>query len=96
MAASELTPGEDATYSLPGEGLEGLGAKDLTAIYKEWLDAYPLISIEDGLAESDHAGWKELTAQLGGRVQLVGDDIFVTNPEIIEVGIATPWPTLCW
>jgi enolase len=87
VAASELTTGEDATYSLPGEGLEGLGAKDLTAIYKEWLDAYPLISIEDGLAESDHAGWKELTAQLGGRVQLVGDDIFVTNPEIIEVGI---------
>ncbi len=87
VAASELTTGEDATYSLPGEGLEGLGAKDLTAIYKEWLDAYPLISIEDGLAESDHAGWKELTAELGGRVQLVGDDIFVTNPEIIEVGI---------
>ncbi|MGB5891388.1 MAG: phosphopyruvate hydratase [Thermoanaerobaculia bacterium] len=87
VAASELTAGGDATYSLPGEGLEGLGAKDLTAIYKEWLDAYPLISIEDGLAESDHAGWKELTAQLGDRVQLVGDDIFVTNPEIIEVGI---------
>jgi enolase len=87
VAASELTTGEDAIYSLPGEGLEGLGAKDLTAIYKEWLDAYPLISIEDGLAESDHAGWKELTAELGGRVQLVGDDIFVTNPEIIEVGI---------
>ena len=87
VAASELTSGEDAVYALAGEGLEGLGAKDLTAIYKEWLDAYPLVSIEDGLAESDHAGWKEQTAQLGDRVQLVGDDVFVTNPEIIKVGI---------
>jgi enolase len=87
VAASELTTGGDAVYALAGEGLEGLEAKDLTAIYKEWLDAYPLVSIEDGLAESDHAGWKELTAQLGDRVQLVGDDIFVTNPEIIEIGI---------
>src|SRR5487761_1255939 len=60
------------------------GAKDaaqMTAIYTEWLGAYPIVSIEDPLAEEDWAGWRELTDALGDRVQLVGDDIFVTNPE---------------
>ena len=76
------------TYALAGEGKKGLASSDLIALYRDWIDAYPLISIEDGLAEDDRDGWRELTAELGGRVQLVGDDLFVTNPEILAAGIA--------
>ncbi len=75
-------------YALAGEGKSGLAGSDLVALYREWIDAYPLISIEDGLAEDDRDGWRELTAELGHRVQLVGDDLFVTNPEILKAGIA--------
>ena len=75
-------------YALAGEGRTGLASSDLIALYREWLDAYPLVSIEDGLAEDDWDGWKEMTAELGGRVQIVGDDLFVTNPEILARGIA--------
>jgi enolase len=100
-AASELASGGDqhraggggagpgeVRYDLAGEGRRDLSSAELIAAYREWLDAYPLVSIEDGLAEHDHQGWKQLTAELGGRVQLVGDDLFVTNPEILEQGIA--------
>jgi enolase len=62
-------------------------ADEMIALYEDWVRQYPIISIEDGLAEGDWAGWKALTARLGGRVQLVGDDIFVTNPAIIQRGI---------
>jgi enolase len=75
------------TYALPGEDKKGLTSSDLIAVYREWLDAYPLVSIEDGLSEDDREGWRELTAELGDRVQLVGDDLFVTNPEILAQGI---------
>jgi enolase len=75
-------------YALAGEGREGLSSDDLIALYRDWLGAYPLVSIEDGLAENDWEGWKTLTAELGTRVQLVGDDLFVTNPEILAQGIA--------
>jgi enolase len=67
------------------------GLKDsgqMIAIYEKWLNKYPIISIEDGLGEEDWQGWKELTGKLGGRIQLVGDDIFVTNPKIFKKGIA--------
>jgi enolase len=57
-------------------------------IYKQWLDAYPLVSLEDPLAEEDWAGWQALTAAVGDRVQIVGDDLFVTNPERLRRGIA--------
>ncbi|HEY3567872.1 MAG TPA: phosphopyruvate hydratase, partial [Thermoanaerobaculia bacterium] len=77
-----------ARYALAGEGRTGLSSSDLIALYREWLDAYPLVSIEDGLAEGDWEGWKEMTAELGSRVQIVGDDLFVTNPEILTRGIA--------
>ena len=60
----------------------------MTAIYAGWLDAYPIVSLEDPLAEEDWPGWSELTARLGDRVQMVGDDIFVTNPERLRRGIA--------
>jgi len=88
-AASEFANGEagSVVYDLAGEGRLGLGSSDLVSLYSEWVDAYPLISIEDGLAENDHAGWKALTLELGDRVQLVGDDLFVTNPQILAAGI---------
>jgi enolase len=63
-------------------------AAEMTAIYADWLDAYPIVSLEDPLAEEDWAGWSELTARLGSRVQVVGDDIFVTNPGRLRRGIA--------
>ncbi len=90
VAASELVQsrrGKTVRYELPGEGRKGLRAGDLIALYAEWLEAFPLVSIEDGLSEDDWAGWQELTAELGQRVQLVGDDLFVTNPEILAEGI---------
>jgi enolase len=63
-------------------------AAEMTAIYAGWLDAYPIVSLEDPLAEEDWPGWTELTARLGDRVQIVGDDIFVTNPARLRRGIA--------
>ncbi len=91
VAASELVAGDAdagaAAYDLAGEGRSGLAAADLIDLYEEWVENYPLISIEDGLAESDWAGWAELTARLGDRVQLVGDDLFVTNKSILARGI---------
>jgi len=90
VAASELVEKKKGKvrYALAGEGRTGLASSDLVALYREWLDAYPLVSIEDGLAEGDWEGWKEMTAELGSRVQIVGDDLFVTNPEILAEGIA--------
>jgi enolase len=90
VAASELATGRDGdrvTYALAGEGRSGLSSEDLVSLYEDWVSAYPLVSIEDGLAEDDWAGWKVLTDRLGSRVQLVGDDLFVTNPEILARGI---------
>ncbi|MEL7058910.1 MAG: phosphopyruvate hydratase [Acidobacteriota bacterium] len=90
VAASELVAGENGQgigYQLPGEGRLGLHADDLIALYSDWIDHYPLVSIEDGLAENDHEGWAQLTEELGDRVQLVGDDLFVTNPQILADGI---------
>jgi enolase len=77
-------------YAEGGYRFEGAPrtAAEMTALYAEWLDAYPIVSLEDPLAEEDWAGWTALTAELGGRVQIVGDDIFVTNPERIRRGIA--------
>jgi len=75
-------------YALAGEGRTGLSSADLIALYRDWIGAYPLVSIEDGLAESDWTGWQQLTAELGRQVQLVGDDVFVTNPAILGRGIA--------
>ena len=87
VAASELTAGEPGSYRLDGEGRD-MSADDLVDLYAGWLDDFPLVSIEDGLAESDHPGWKRMTERLGDRVQIVGDDLFVTNPEILAEGIA--------
>jgi enolase len=62
-------------------------ASDLIDVYEKWVSAYPIVSIEDGLAEDDEPGWKQLTERLGEKVQIVGDDIFVTNPERLSHGI---------
>ncbi|MGD2152966.1 MAG: phosphopyruvate hydratase [Gemmatimonadales bacterium] len=84
VAASEL--GHGGSYSI-GEDKD-LTASQLTQMYKSWCERYPIRSIEDGLGEDDWDGWKELTGWLGGQVQLVGDDIFVTNTERLLRGIA--------
>jgi enolase len=84
VAASEL--GRDGKYKI--EGRDGVSASHLTGMYSDWCDRYPIVSIEDGLGEDDWDGWKTLTHDLGDRVQLVGDDIFVTNTEILLRGIA--------
>lgn len=89
-AASEFmeeSAGDSARYALTGEGKTGLTSSDLIDMYEEWMDRYPVISIEDGLAEDDPRGWRLMTERLGDRVQLVGDDLFVTNPEILASGI---------
>ena len=77
---------KDGKYHLEGEGLT-LSAGELTHLLATWCDRYPIISIEDGMAENDWEGWKHLTDHLGGKVQLVGDDLFVTNTKILQRGI---------
>ncbi|MGN0918970.1 MAG: phosphopyruvate hydratase [Oxalobacter sp.] len=83
-AASEFY--RDGKYHLTGEGLV-LSAEEFTALLENWCDKYPIISIEDAMAEDDWNGWAYLTERLGDRVQLVGDDLFVTNTKILREGI---------
>ena len=78
----------DGRYRLDGEGGRELDAEELVELYAGWAERYPLVSLEDGVAEQDRAGWKALTDKLGGKLQLVGDDVFVTNPKILTAGIA--------
>ena len=85
VAASELYKG--GTYSFKKSGGGSRDAAGMIELYGKWLDEYPIVSIEDGLAENDWEGWAKLTAQLGDRVQLVGDDLFVTNTERLARGI---------
>jgi enolase len=84
VAASEFY--EDGKYNLKGEG-RVLDAAGLTDLLLDWVGRYPIISIEDGLAEGDWDGWKDHSERLGGKVQLVGDDLFVTNTKILQQGI---------
>ena len=81
-AATEFS--KDGSYTFEGKART---ADEMTSTYAEWLDAYPIVSLEDPLAEEDWAGWQALTVALGDRVQIVGDDIFVTNTEIFARGI---------
>ncbi len=82
-AASEFY--KDGTYHFEGNFHT---AAEMTAIYAQWCSRYPLVSIEDPLAEDDWAGWQAITAQLGSKIRLVGDDLFVTNPARLQMGIA--------
>jgi len=85
-AASEFH--ENGRYVMKGEAQAQRSSEDMIKYYDGLLGRYPIVSIEDGLGEQDWKGWKALTERLGQRVQLVGDDIFVTNPEIFAKGIA--------
>ncbi|MFQ5743949.1 MAG: phosphopyruvate hydratase [Acidobacteriota bacterium] len=87
VAASELCENGKEPYRMAGEGFESASADQLTAWYEELVDEYPLVSIEDGLGEEDWTGWQGQTSALGGKLQLVGDDIFVTNVERLGRGI---------
>jgi enolase 1/2/3 len=79
---------ENGKYVFARSDKKARGAEDMVAFYAAWLEHYPIVSIEDGLAEDDWDGWKLLTRELGAKVQLVGDDLFVTNPARLERGIA--------
>jgi enolase len=85
-AASEFY--RDDRYVLEGEGVT-LTSAEMVEFWQDWLARYPIVSIEDGLFEGDWDGWADLTKKVGDRVQLVGDDVFVTNPKILERGIAS-------
>ncbi len=84
VAASEFF--EDGHYVLAGEG-RSCSSDEMIRLYEQWVDRYPIVTIEDGLAEGDWDGWKSLTDALGARIQLVGDDLFVTHPRILGEGI---------
>jgi enolase len=94
-----FTPGRDIALAIDAAATEFHGEEgyafegsakssgEMTAIYQDWVNTYPIVSLEDPLAEEDWDGWRELTATLGNRVQVVGDDLFVTNPERLRRGI---------
>jgi enolase len=84
IASSEFY--KDGMYDLESEGKK-YTAEEFTDFLSTWVDQYPIISIEDGLDQNDWAGWKYMTEQLGDKVQLVGDDLFVTNTKILQEGI---------
>ena len=83
-AASEFY--EDGQYVLAGENATKSSA-EMIEFWRDWVSAYPVVSVEDGLAEGDWEGWSALTGELGDKVQIVGDDLFVTNPRILAEGI---------
>lgn len=85
-ASTEFYDADKKAYILKGEGKE-FKAEELVDYYQDLCNKYPLISIEDGLAEDDWAGWKYMTEKMGGKIQLVGDDLFVTNTKRLEKGI---------
>lgn len=90
VAASELLEEkarETFSYRFTKSDGKSRSSSELISLYEEWIEKYPLVSIEDGLGENDWKGWEELTARLGKKVQLVGDDLFVTNKERIVRGI---------
>jgi enolase len=86
VAASEFHEGKAYVFKKSGGGQKT--SDEMIRMYEGWVEFYPIVSLEDGLGEKDWEGWKRLTAALGGRIQLVGDDLFVTNPDILAQGIA--------
>ncbi len=85
-AASELYDEETRTYNLRKEGRK-LTSEQMVAFWKNWVEQYPIVSIEDGLAQDDWEGWKLLTKEIGSKIQIVGDDLLVTNPERVRRAI---------
>jgi enolase len=88
VASSELWNDETRSYEFRKSGDRTRTSDEMVALYQDWVRQYPIISIEDGVAESDWEGWAALTRALGSQIQLVGDDVFVTNPEILRRGIS--------
>jgi enolase len=88
VAASELFDDKTRRYEFKKSGEKARSSDEMIALYDDWIRQYPIVSLEDGLAEGDWEGWQALTKALGKRVQVVGDDVFVTNPEILRRGIA--------
>ena len=88
-AASEFYDRSKSKYVFKKSDKRELSSDEMIAFWADWVAKYPILSIEDGMAEFDWAGWKKMTDQLGKKIQLVGDDLFVTNPEILAKGIAT-------
>jgi len=86
VAASEFYDADKKLYLLKGEGRE-LDSGQMVQLYQDWIRKYPMVSIEDGMAEDDWDGWQLLTDELGEKIQLVGDDLFVTNTKRLEQGI---------
>ena len=86
-ASSEYYIPEENVYHLHKSSGEKLTPEQMVSYWKEWVNKYPIISIEDGMAEDDWKGWKALTDTLGDKIQLVGDDLFVTNPSRLKMGI---------
>jgi enolase len=86
-AASEFYDADNKMYHFKKSTGEKLTSSQMVAFWKQWVDKYPIVSIEDGLAEDDWDGWKEMTSVLGNRIQLVGDDLFVTNTKRLAKGI---------
>jgi enolase len=86
VASSELWAG-NGRYTFKKSGEPDRTSDEMIRLWEDWIRQYPIVSIEDGLAESDWSGWQRLTTAIGDRVQLVGDDVFVTNPEILKKGI---------
>jgi len=78
---------EDGKYVFAKSGDRTRTPDEMVAMYADWLAQYPIVSLEDGLAEGDWTGWAALTSALGSRMQIIGDDVFVTNPEIFKRGI---------
>lgn len=87
VAASEFYNAEKKVYELSKSGSGTKTTDEMIDMYVEWVEKYPIISIEDGLGENDWDGWKKLTDRLGDKIQIVGDDLFVTNPAILKKGI---------
>src|SRR5436190_1045461 len=88
VAASELWVEADRKYEFKKSGEPARTADEMVKMYEDWVRQYPIVSIEDGLGEGDWDGWKTITTALGAKVQIVGDDLFVTNPEILARGIS--------
>lgn len=88
-AVSEMWNAEEQKYIFHKSDNRKLSSQEMVAYWKSWCEKYPIVSIEDGMAEDDWEGWKLLTEALGEKVQLVGDDLFVTNPKRLQKGIET-------
>jgi enolase len=86
VAASELHEGKKYVFKKSGGGWRT--SEQMVHMYEKWVKSYPIVSLEDGLGEKDWEGWKMLTQALGTQIQLVGDDLFVTNPKILAKGVA--------